>query len=143
MCLSNVLLLAFPAFDQVDHVFCLAGSCSTYVEGLVGGCDPKGGACLDVAAGEAASGATRTASTGWLESSWLELCFDQEVPKVLWSSVGYQGPFGDGFFRRLEACSTRRLFFSRAVKLGRLRWYVTTSGILLLQRVLVHGVRTF
>ena len=46
---------------------------------------------LDVAAGEAAPGATRPASTGWLESGWLEHCLGQEIPKVLWSSVGYPG----------------------------------------------------
>ena len=45
------------------------------------------------------------------------------------------------FFRQLEACSTGRLFFVRAVKLGRLGWYVMTSGALLLQRVPVRGVR--
>ena len=71
----------------------------TYAEGLVGCCAPKVGARLDVVAGEAVSGNTRAASTGWLESGWLELCFDQKVLKVLWSSVGYQGPFGDGFFQ--------------------------------------------
>ena len=92
-CLSNILLTALPAFDDVP---CLAGSCSTYVEGLVGGCALNIGACLDVAAGEAASGATRTASTDWLDSGCLELCFDQTV---LWSAVGYQRPFGDGFFQ--------------------------------------------
>ena len=111
------------AFSQVDHVPCLAGSCSTYVEDLVVSCAPKVGTRLDVVAGEAVSGATWTASTGWLESGWLELCLNHEIPKVLWSSVGYQGPFGDGFFRRSEACSTGWLFFIRAVKLGRLGWY--------------------
>ena len=34
LCLPNVLLLVLPAFDQVDHVPCLAGGCSMYVEGL-------------------------------------------------------------------------------------------------------------
>ena len=34
LCLPNVLLSALPAFNQVDHVPCLAGGCSTYVEGL-------------------------------------------------------------------------------------------------------------
>ena len=53
----------------------------------------------DMAAGEAASGTTGATSTGWLESGWLKLCLDQEVPKVLWSSVGYQRPFGDSFFQ--------------------------------------------
>ena len=76
-----------PPFNQVDHVPCLAGGCSTYVEGLVGGCTPNVGARLDEATSEAASSATRAASTGWLESGWLEPCFDQEVPKVLWSSL--------------------------------------------------------
>ena len=50
-------------------------------------------------ADEVASGIIGTVSTGWLESDWLELCLDQEIPKVFWSSVGYQGPFGDGFFQ--------------------------------------------
>ena len=50
-------------------------------------------------AGEASSGATRTASTSWLESGWLELCIDEEVLKVLWSAVGYQGLLGDGFLQ--------------------------------------------
>ena len=68
-----------------------------YVECLVSGCTSKSGARLDMAAGEAASGATGATSTGWLESDRLKLCLDQEVPKVLWSSVGYQRPFGDIF----------------------------------------------
>ena len=38
------------------------------------------------------------------------------------------------FFMWLEACSTGRLS-ARAVKLGRLGWYATTSGTLVLQRV--------
>ena len=33
LCLPNVLLSALPAFDQVDHVPCLSGGCSMYVEG--------------------------------------------------------------------------------------------------------------
>ena len=37
LCLSNVLLSALPAFDQVGHVPCLAGGCSTYVDGLFRG----------------------------------------------------------------------------------------------------------
>ena len=99
LCFSNILLSALPAFNQADHVPCLAGSCSTYIEGLVGGCAPKVGSRLDVAEGEAASGATGTASTCWLESGWLEHCLGQEIPKVLWSSVGYQGLLGDDFFQ--------------------------------------------
>ena len=63
---ANVLLLALPAFDQVDHIRCLAGGCSTYIEGLFRGRTSKVGARLYMAAGEAASGATRVASTGWL-----------------------------------------------------------------------------
>ena len=47
LCFSNVLLSALPAFDQVDHIPCLAGSCSTYVEGLVDGCAPKVGTRLE------------------------------------------------------------------------------------------------
>ena len=68
LCLSNILLTALPAFDQVDHVPCLAGGCSTYmyVEGLFPGRTSEVGARLDMAAGEAASGTTRVASTGWL-----------------------------------------------------------------------------
>ena len=99
LCLSNVLLAALPAIDQVDHVPCLAGGRSSYIECLVRGCTWKSDARLDMAAGEAASGATGATSTGWLESGWLKLCLDQEVPKVLWSSVGYQRPFGDSFFQ--------------------------------------------
>ena len=66
LCLSNVLLTALPAFDQVNHVPCLAGGCSMYIEGLFRGRTSEVGARLDMAAGEAASGATRVASTGWL-----------------------------------------------------------------------------
>ena len=101
LCLPNVpvLLAALPAIDQVDHVPCLVGGCSSYVEGLVRGCTLKSDARLDMAAGEAVSGATGATSTGWLESGWLKLCLDQEVPKVLWSSVGYQRPFGNSFFQ--------------------------------------------
>ena len=66
LCLSNVLLSALPAFDQVDHIPCLAGGCSTYVEVLFRGRTSEVSARLDMAAGEAASGATRVASTGWL-----------------------------------------------------------------------------
>ena len=66
LCFSNVLLSALPAFDQVDHVPCLTGGCSTYVEGLFRGRTLEVGARLDMAAGEAVSGATRVASTGWL-----------------------------------------------------------------------------
>ena len=86
----NVLFSALSAIDQVDHVPCLAGGHSSYVEGLVRVCTSKSDARLDVAAGEAVSGATGATSPGWLESGWLKLCLDQEVPKVLWSSVGYQ-----------------------------------------------------
>ena len=63
LCLSNVLLSALPAFDQVDHVPCLASGCSTYLEGLFRGRTSEVGARLDMASGEAASGATRV---GWL-----------------------------------------------------------------------------
>ena len=93
-------------------------------------------------AGEAASGATWTASR--LESGWLELCFDQEILEVCWSSVGYQleAVFRDGFFRQSKACSTGSLFFVRAVNLRRLGWYVMTSGTFLLQQVIVQGVRS-
>ena len=66
MCLPNVLLSALPAFDQVDHVPCLSGGCSMYVEGLFRGRTSEVGACLDKVAGEAASGTTRVVSTGWL-----------------------------------------------------------------------------
>ena len=66
VCLPNVLLSALPAFDQVGHVPCLADGCSTYVEGLFRGRILECGAHLDMAAGEAASGATRVASTGSL-----------------------------------------------------------------------------
>ena len=99
LCLPNILLLVLPAFDQVDHVPCLAGGCSTYVEGLFRGRTSKSGARLDMAADEAASGATGATSTGWLESGWLKLCLDQQVPKVLWSSVGCKRPFRGGFFQ--------------------------------------------
>ena len=58
------------------------------MEDLVSGCAPKG-----------VSGTTMTASTSWLESSWLEHYTDQEVLKVLWSVVGYQGPPRDGFYQ--------------------------------------------
>ena len=98
LCLTNVLLSALPAIDQVDHVPYLAGGRSSYVECLVSGCTSKSGARLDMAAGEAASVATGATSTGWLESGYLKLCLDQEVPKVLWSSVGYQRLFGDSCF---------------------------------------------
>ena len=98
LCLPNVLLSALPAIDQVDYVPCLAGGRSSYVECLVSGCTSKSGARLDMAAGEAESGTTGATSTDWLESGWLKLCLDQEVPKVLWSLVGYQKPFGDSFF---------------------------------------------
>ena len=66
--LPNVLLSALPAINQVDHVPCLADGCSSYIECLVSGCTLKTGARLDMAAGEAASGATGVTSTGWLES---------------------------------------------------------------------------
>ena len=66
LCLSNVLLSAFPALDQVDHVPCLAGGRSSYVECLVSGCTSKSGAYLDMAAGEAASGATGATYFHWL-----------------------------------------------------------------------------
>ena len=56
LCLSNTLLSALPAVIQVDHVPCLAGGRSSYVECLVSGCTSKNGAGLDMAAGEAASG---------------------------------------------------------------------------------------
>ena len=45
-----------------------------------------------------------------------------------------RGHSGMALFRWLEACSTGRSS-ARAVKLGRLGWYVTTSGTLVLQRV--------
>ena len=32
LCLCNVLLSELPAIDQVDHVPCLAGGRSSYVE---------------------------------------------------------------------------------------------------------------
>ena len=83
LCLPNTLLSALPAIDQVDDVPCLAGGRSSYVECLVSGCTSKSGSRLDMATDEAASGATGATSTGWLESSWLKLCLDQEVPKVL------------------------------------------------------------
>ena len=51
----NVLLSALPAFDQVDHVPCLAGGYSTYIEGLFRDRTSEVGARLDMAAGEAAS----------------------------------------------------------------------------------------
>ena len=101
LCFSNVLYSVLPAFDQVDRISCLAGGCSTYVEGLVVSCAPKVSTRLDVAAGEAVSGATRAASNGWLESGWLEFCFGQEVPNVLWSLVDYWGLFDDCFFMRV------------------------------------------
>ena len=41
LCLPNVLLSALPAIDQVDHVPCLAGGHSSYVECLVSGCTSK------------------------------------------------------------------------------------------------------
>ena len=66
MCLSNVLLSALPAFDQVDHVPCLTGGCTTYVESLFRSRTSEVGAHLDMAASEVASGTTRVASTGWL-----------------------------------------------------------------------------
>ena len=47
LCLPNVLLMALPAFDQVDHVPYLAGCCITYVEGLFGGSNSEVGANLD------------------------------------------------------------------------------------------------
>ena len=64
LCLPNILLSALLAFNQVDHVPCFASGCSTYVEGLFRGRTSEVGARLDMAAGEAASGAT--ASTGCL-----------------------------------------------------------------------------
>ena len=69
LCLPNVLLSALPTFNQIDHVptvACLAGGCSTYVEGLFCGRTSEVGAHLDIAAGEAVSSATRAASNGWL-----------------------------------------------------------------------------
>ena len=66
LCLPNVLLSALPAFDQVDHVPFLVGGCSVYVECLFRGRTLEVGARLDTVAGEAASGAIRVASTGWL-----------------------------------------------------------------------------
>ena len=101
-CFSNVLLLALPAFDQVDHIPCLAGGCSTYVEGLVGGCAPNVGVHLDVLQVR-----QRLVPQGLL-------------PLAGWSPAG------------LSSALTGRLFFIRAVKLGRFGWYVMTSGILLL-----------
>ena len=44
LCLPNVLLSALPEIDQVDHVPCLAGGRSSYVECLVSGCTSKSGA---------------------------------------------------------------------------------------------------
>ena len=46
LCLPNVLLSALPEIDQVDHVPCLAGGRSSYVECLVSGCTSKSGAHL-------------------------------------------------------------------------------------------------
>ena len=71
------------------------------MEGLVDGCAPKGGACLDVVA-------VPQGLAGW-GFGWPEVCTNHEVLKVLWSAVGNQGPLGDVFFRRLEACSTGKL----------------------------------
>ena len=48
LCLPNVLLSALPAIDQVDHVPCLAGGRSSYIEGLVHGCTMKSDARLNI-----------------------------------------------------------------------------------------------
>ena len=65
--LSHILFMALPAFNCVDGILHLAGDCSLYSEGLSGGCTPIGGACLDVAAGETASGTAAAGSMGWFD----------------------------------------------------------------------------
>ena len=80
LCLSHILLLASSAFDEVDDIARLAGSCSSYVEVLA-----SGGACerlpsSDVLACEATSVVAWFAPLVWLVVYWLELCTNQKVP---------------------------------------------------------------
>ena len=65
--LSHILFMALPTFNHVDGILRLAGGCSSYYEGSSGGCNPEAGACLDVAAGETASGTAAAGSTGWFD----------------------------------------------------------------------------
>ena len=37
LCLSHILLLASPALYEIDDITCLAGGCSSYMEGLASG----------------------------------------------------------------------------------------------------------
>ena len=67
--------------------------------------------------------------------AWLQvkLCFGQEGSKGSLVTSRLPGAIlGWLFQRRLEACTSGRLFFVRTVELGRLGWYMTTSGTLLL-----------
>ena len=99
--LANILLVALPAFDEVDDVPRLAGGRGASVVASPGGCAPDGCSRLHVVAGEAASATTRTVSTCWLKGWWLEVRAHQKIPKVLWPAVGNNGALWDGALQAL------------------------------------------